>query len=225
MHQIIVPYRADPHRDRLLSFTARWRDAVGQTVLAPSPDGPFNRAAALNRAARDLLHAGADVLVIADGDVDIAPVQVKEAIGHALVTGCLTLAFDAYVGFHEVATERILGGEPIGHMVRPSTRRTHESSCVVIPRDVWDRVGGFDERFQGWGQEDVAFVHSVRLLAGPIERTRGPVYHLWHPKAAEKNRLDPLWVANQRLGRRYREARTPQAMQALVDERSVDAGN
>jgi hypothetical protein len=56
------------------------------------------------------------------------------------------------------------------------------SCCIVIPRAVWDDLGGFDERFRGWGFEDMALQSIVVGLYGH-ERIAGDVYHLWHPIA------------------------------------------
>jgi hypothetical protein len=80
------------------------------------------------------------------------------------------------------------------------------SCCFVVPRAVWDNLGGFDERFKGWGWEDMAFQSVVCGLYGH-ERLDGDVWHLWHPRAEERIRrgtpLHPAYVANRMLGRRY----------------------
>ena len=51
----------------------------------------------------------------------------------------------------------------------PWVRRTYEhqhSSVVVIPRPLYDDIGGFDEGFRGWGLEDTAFAIAVETLTG-----------------------------------------------------------
>ena len=54
---ILVPYRSDgDRRDQLWDFTRNWlqRHHPDYPIyLGPSPDGPFNRSAAINQAARD----------------------------------------------------------------------------------------------------------------------------------------------------------------------------
>lgn len=50
--------------------------------------------------------------------------------------------------------------------------------------DDFDRVGGFDESFVGWGLEDTEF--AVRLVAQGVRIRSGRfatnVFHLWHPE-------------------------------------------
>ena len=53
-----------------------------------------------------------------------------------------------------------------------------------IWRDDFERVGGFDERFESWGGEDTDLV--LRLLDTGVRRLTlqhaDPVLHLWHPR-------------------------------------------
>lgn len=56
------------------------------------------------------------------------------------------------------------------------------SCCFAIPRPGWDRLGGFDERFRGWGFEDMAFQSASVGLIGH-ERVEGDLFHLWHPRS------------------------------------------
>jgi hypothetical protein len=99
--------------------------------------------------------------------------------------------------------------------------RHHQSSVVVIPRKVFEETEGFDEMFVGWGQDDVSFAQTTRVLHGEPLRTPGVVYHLWHEVAPEKDPDSPLWQANQRRGFRYREARTREAIEELMWERRI----
>lgn len=158
--------------------------------------------------------------VVIDADVLADPSQVAAAARHALESGRVTLGFEMYVGLNPSMTERVLKGWD-GDWNRGAVRRSrqHESSIVAIPRDVWDRLKGFDTRFVGWGQEDVAFAQSARVLTGGIDRVSGEVYHLWHYPSRERARTTPTYRTNQELGIRYRAARDPEAVEALLGER------
>jgi predicted glycosyltransferase involved in capsule biosynthesis len=57
-----------------------------------------------------------------------------------------------------------------------------------VPRNIFEQVGGFDEKFVGWGGEDNAFWHSCKIVSGEPLRIDGFVYHLWHEKADKSNR-------------------------------------
>jgi GT2 family glycosyltransferase len=79
------------------------------------------------------------------------------------------------------------------------------SGCFITPRDVWDRVGGYDERFTGWSHEDAAFL----LAAGVIDRLSGPMYHFWHRSSAYSHPIPEFY---------YREYASRPLEQYLVDE-------
>ena len=56
---------------------------------------------------------------------------------------------------------------------------------TMILKDTYDDIGGHDERFQGWGGEDLEFLerlHTRKLFRGGFM----PAIHLWHPPAAKK---------------------------------------
>lgn len=60
---------------------------------------------------------------------------------------------------------------------------------MLAPREAINAVGGFDERYTGWGFEDSDLV--VRLMRHGLHIRRGPadtaVLHLWHPDNPRDN--------------------------------------
>ena len=57
--------------------------------------------------------------------------------------------------------------------------------ATVIRRETYFEIGGHDERFEGWGGEDVEFLDRLRtrkLYPGSFL----PAIHLWHPPAPQK---------------------------------------
>ncbi len=60
---------------------------------------------------------------------------------------------------------------------------------MLAPRSAIDAVGGFDERYEGWGYEDSDLV--IRLIRRGLHIRRGPadtaVLHLWHPDNPRDN--------------------------------------
>ena len=53
----------------------------------------------------------------------------------------------------------------------------------AIRRDAFAALGGFDERFVGWGGEDDAMTIKVeRTRLATCELDPGPAWHLWHPR-------------------------------------------
>ena len=48
----------------------------------------------------------------------------------------------------------------------------------IIPRKNFEEVGGFDNRFEGWGGGDNAFGYAIDTLCGPYKRMHSNIFHL-----------------------------------------------
>lgn len=219
----LVPRRNDNgHRDRLWAWCRqRWERYFPDIPIYEGhhDEGPFNRAAAVNTAA-DLGDADGrwDVGIVIDSDVFLKVSQVRAAIDKAVETGKVTWAHRRWREFHEAWTERTLkdstdfGPELDSTDLDILVERTNPiswSCCIAIPRGVWDDIGGFDERFRGWGFEDMAFQSLIVGLYG-YERIEGDVLNLWHPRSPERivkglprTTASKAYIVNARLGRRY----------------------
>lgn len=202
--RLVVPRRADGgERDRLWAFCRAYWERIFPTwdiVEGHHDDGPFNRSAAINSGA-----AGRwDVAVILDGDVILDPELVAAGVDRVASTGRAVLPFKHRHRLKAVGTERILDG------FQGSWQRWLEgrdgawfvSGCVIVPRALWDRVGGFDERFEGWGGEDDAFHAACRALAG-VDRLDGAMWHLHHTTSPWRDHRSALYRQAKALSDRY----------------------
>ena len=212
---VFVPRRSDGgHRDELWNFirVEYWASMFYRIIEGESPDGPFNRAAAINDAARKA--GNWDVAVVADGDAWVPEQNLDRAIMQARKTGKLVSALSEVYELDEDTSRHVTscGFHALDHTraerVRVRDLET-QSLCVVVPRPLFEAVHGFDERFVGWGGEDNAFWRACEIVGGTPERISGPAYHLWHPSGAPTNKAqDPLYRANWDLWTKYRKART-----------------
>lgn len=215
MTVVAVPYRPQPWRDELWNhLKTRYWPRTGLTpIVGEHTDGPFNRSQAINTA----LTGPWEVAVIADSDTWVPEPQLREAIKTARRTETLCSALTSVVELSEDCTRAILSGDmdflDIGVDKIRSRELETQSSMIVVPRTLWDAVGGMDERFTGWGGEDNAFWRACALIGGKPHRIHGHAYHLWHPTA--KNPTDPTYRANLRLWRKYETCRTPNQIKRL----------
>lgn len=242
---VLVPLRTSPstlegqHRARLWDICAEWWEEyfpdADITIMADVDDEyadspfppPFNRAAAINRAAAAA--EGADIFIIADADIipDIRPleeaiasIQLAPVSYPALVVPyncvrhlnvpftnhCLNTGF-----FHRTYTE---------FAANTAHTSTSFGGVNVISRAAFERVGGFDSRFVGWGAEDDAFKWSLEILVGKTEVIPGCITHFWHPTTSrESDQRDGNYERNLELLGRYWEADNPTAMYNLIAER------
>lgn len=204
---ILVPRRADNgHRDRLWLFCKEYWSGLGYPIYEGDHlEGPFNRSAGVNLAAR--LAGDWDTALVIDADVIVDLHNVEQGIVLAEHTGRQVFPFRDYRALNNAGALKVMEGFKGGWMPYvKQTFRDNRSACFAIPRTCWDRIGGFDERFVGWGYEDVAFSYATSAAAGNYLRLSGDLWHLWHPKNPENNHQSKLYLANRDLCSRYIEA-------------------
>lgn len=218
--RIIVPRLADRgERDRLWAYCRRhWQTELPALEIFEGHhegDGPFNRSAAINRAAE----GDWDFAVILDSDTILDAEQVIAGIEDAEETGCLVLPYKLRNMLSKAGTRRILGGYRGSWESMIANRESNRvSCCVIVPRALWDAVGGFDERFEGWGGEDEAF-HLACAALGGVRRLDGANWHLHHAASPHNNTGSPLHRQALRLTQRYEAAaRSEFEMRRLLAE-------
>lgn len=212
---ILVPFRGgDIWRDRSWAFASASWATFGFPIVTGDKPGRFNRSAARNEAARK---AGAwDVAIIVDADTVVRDTKpVRAAIELAQETGRVILPHDRYRPLSAAATGGLLMGQ--GRWAGTPSRRGAPGGVVVVPRTAWDRIGGYEERLDGWGGEDVVFTYCAAALAG-LDRLPGDIWHLWHPQDPTRRRY--IKQHGGPLMARYRLVKTdPVALAAIIAER------
>jgi hypothetical protein len=237
---VCVPFRrSDRHRGQLWDYVHGHleRCDLDMLIIADRAGEGFHRAGSRNDAAEIAIAAGADVLLFHDADM-----VLRDAAAYHTLTKAATDAPGMVVGFDTfhylglAATRRALdGADP---WTEPRYHRTFRGPADWVPSpygqptswlpncwvpfggitamrtDVWQSVGGMDERFHGWGCEDVALEAAVSALHGMTWRVAQPTIHMWHTwqgKTANPEN-NPLWE-------RYGQVRGDQvAMRALLTE-------
>jgi GT2 family glycosyltransferase len=172
--------------------TPRWRETVltyADEWLFAFSDRPFNKSWATNCG---VLRAGRQApylcLVDADALVDRDFVRrnterFRRAGAGAFMCFRDLLYMDAPASAAAVR-ERCLEGKPEAGAERLRWFAVQRSPglCVWLRRDVFDTVGGMDERFEGWGREDIDFVLRVQL-ATAFDQYDDRMLHMYHPSS------------------------------------------
>lgn len=215
---VVVPFRPDPHREAAWRYV---RDCYPRQweVTAADCAGPWAKGRAVANA---LEAATGDVLVIADADLIVRPDDLRAAVV-ALERAAWVIPHRYVFRLNERATARVLAGglDPFAPLPRWSLARAPRvgppgGGFVVVRRADFERAGGIDPRFVGWGGEDISLARALDTLAGAHVRLEADAFHLWHkPMVREPgNRASP---ASERLAALYLEADgKPDAMRAVI---------
>jgi hypothetical protein len=193
---ILVPRREDHgRRDELWHFTKTWlakHHPEFKIFEGGAPEGPFNRGAALNAAAKA---AGDwDVAIVHDGDNIVSPAKLIEAVDRAVSTQLTHIAHDTYMYLDRESSDSLLASpdgpwwprpqiDDLNRGYAPYLIHKHVSGVVVVPRSVWDATDGFVE-LTGWGSEDSLHIVLCNAFGGGVRWLSGTALHLWHEHAA-----------------------------------------
>jgi len=182
-----------------------------RTLFAYNP-AAFNKSWGLNLGAR---HAQSAWLLFTDADL-----IVGEALRAALTqTASGVQAVKPYrrlVDLTPAQSERVRGGDwdfvpdPVPGSAPDreglGERLAFAGGMILLARGAFLALGGWDERFRGWGGEDDALSYRLERARLPaIELDLRPAVHLHHARPAASPQAQPHYAGNLDLLRRYRE--------------------
>jgi hypothetical protein len=176
---ILVPWRpGEERREFNWRVTRPYLERFGWELFLGDRPGPWARAAAVNAAARA---AGDwDVALIADADTipEEAPVRrAAEIVGDGAIR-----PHDRLWSLNASQSVQLSMTGPERVELR-KTRLFPGGGLLVVSRTAWETVGGYDERFIGWGHED-SDLHTRLLVDASWDRIPGQAWHLWHKREA-----------------------------------------
>lgn len=212
---VIVPWRPAPTREAAFEVLLDWYarhlpEFVIETV--DTDDEVFVLAACRNRGIA--AHDPDEVVVVCDADTLPEPEPLRAAVAAARTSGLVHLPYTQYRWLGRRGDAQLRSGLPAHHCDHEIVIGACSGVYVTTPR-TWERHGGQDERFRGWGFEDAAWnlAHRALLGASPV-RHEGNVYALHH---AAEMRAGARYEANAAHMERYRATEDdPAGMAQLV---------
>ena len=230
---LLVPFCGDGgQREKVWEWLqAYWEHELpgAEIVMGSNDHVPFSKTTAVNQA---FSNSRGNVVVILDADCYLPG---------SVITGCAKriraaqrrgkkLWFIPYRHFYRMtaeATADVLKGspsDPLRISDPPPPWMIEETSngssyghwfgalVQIMPREAFEAAGEMDERFCGWGAEDISFMMAVDTLYVKHRTTSNGVLHLWHPHQGTES-FDRMWEGqaepggNNPLASRYGDAR------------------
>jgi hypothetical protein len=184
-----------PFGSRSHELTATFVEQVGLSV-----DGRYPLARARNVGAARALAEGADLLVFLDVDCLAGPrllsgyseaaVQISDTEEIALFAGPVAYLPPLPPGFTNYPTDMLATARP--HPARPAPPpgvveegndlTLFWSLSFAVTATDWERIGGFDEQYDGYGAEDTDFAQRAAGQGARLWWVGDAfAHHQWHP--------------------------------------------
>ena len=224
---VLIPWKStDEHRENIFTWILdRYRRLLPelQICIGTNVDSPFNRSAARNDAFSKAKHMN---LLVADADTILQVGAIIEAYDRLLENRkqwFVLYGDQDYYNLRQKETQEILSGRSDARIYAP-TQWDHKlkstAGGILVPREAWNTVGGYDQKFRGWGGEDNAFQLILDTLWSPYKRIQGFAAHLWHERGVG-DFTNPEWPYNKKLLDEYiRASKNPIRMKKYLHERS-----
>jgi hypothetical protein len=186
-------------------LVSRFPPSFLQSILLPKT-GPFERSATINLG---VATASTEVIVLHDGDIMV--VSGFRQVVHQFASSVYEAAWPLLMTFYlnEDETGRLPGEMP---RLAMSCCRELESISILIRKAAFERLGGFDEGFLGWGSEDNEFYdRAATLNVCPRRQLFG--LHAWHsllhkePLQAARNKQRLMALRQLPFHERMRQAK------------------
>ncbi|MGI5530385.1 glycosyltransferase family 2 protein [Streptomyces syringium] len=181
-HHVTVVETDDRPRSR-----ARLEPLVDRYVFAENP-GLFNKSWAVNVGARTVPDS-VPYLCVLDADILVDRSFVRRNVDR-IATGAhgTHLPFRWSLSLDEPSSLRAIHARTAAGLpdvpestLRGLLLREPPGGCVWVRTEVFHGVGGFDERYEGWGGEDDDVIARLTAAAGVV-RFEDPLLHLNHPR-------------------------------------------
>lgn len=203
---VVIPWRET--ESRILGFNniIKYYDSVLDSPTIFTTDSKseiFNLAASRNLGMKQAFDQGFEAVVLSDADIFVSADVLIESINHSLEHGVIVNPYNLLIELTKTGTEMFFNKEKkclLNYSWKTDTPKFVDgniSSLVpcaginIVPKSVWDIIGGFDENFVGWGYEDMAYLTSYIKHFNNIYRfEEGIAISLFHEKEWKMNSKD-----------------------------------
>lgn len=231
MLSVIIPYQDSgcEFRDSNLEFTKKYLAQNLECdheliICSHEPALYFNRSLAINNGFKQ---STGEVIMVCDSDILCEKDSLQKSIQHIQNKKYkLVFPFTNIVYLNPMASSNIKYRDVPVNFNPPNKDIARQTVYAVggsffCEREFYKKTRGHDERFKGWGSEDVCFFYAMIKVFGErcYVRTTYSALHLYHPSS---NKMDDQHKkVSIDLYNRYRDAKfkdTSKEMIELIEE-------
>lgn len=186
----LVPWRGgNDYREWCWDVCRPYVEELGYPLFAGDAPGPWSRAQAVNNIANE---AGKwDVALINDADTVLEEGAVRRTVAWVKDTRGAARPHDWRWMLNPQGTIYFAQTGPHTPNAKHLGRMYGGGGALIVHREAWERVGGFDDSFIGWGHEDSA-LNIALLREASYDRLPGEAWHLWHPTDDNKPNVNSV---------------------------------
>lgn len=212
---IIIPYKEnDNFRKNNFNYVRnRYEELFPEAEIIigndTSKEAEFCRSHSINDGVK---RSHGDILLISDGDVIIRKEAVRMA-SDLLFESPFIIPWGKCYDLNRKISRRIIKGKKntenemqqayneIRNIIPGESTYGDKvaGGCQVITKNLFNKIGGYSEKFKKWGWEDTDFCYRIKKEIGdyyilPDEN----IYHLFHPRPMPNNENKKLFEKNKR---------------------------
>jgi len=178
-YSIVIPYKkSDVQRDLNLQFLLNEYKKMFNFEIIISQDN--NKDLNVSRLRNlGVKQAQGEYIILLDADLYVPKKMILDGIKLIKKQPYVISKKNSVNDLGVIDTRNLIKKNILPQNIPLSLRTT--VAFMIISKKIYNKVGGYDERFKNWGGEDNAFIHTLRMHCPQIERVEGKIYHLWHP--------------------------------------------
>lgn len=183
---IVIPWRPEPSRVVAFNFVVSfYRNYFPDMKLYISDckSEPWIAAEARNLGTEAAIADNCDVIVAADADHIVRKKAFKKAILMSHKLQIATQPFYRHFKLNESLTNKLMKNTISRKEIRKKAEYSDRvpGGVLIYTPDVFETLNGFDERFDGYGGEDVGFNVAHKTIYGvELLRIDSEGLSLWH---------------------------------------------
>lgn len=192
---LVIPWRPQPTRIYAFKATvSRYSNQLpGVNIYyGDTDDEIFNVSGSRNRGCMEAISDGCDILIVSDADIFLEPYPLHKSIEKAASENIVSLPFTDIMFLSQMESSALITGEETLYSIRQKPGITvfyyQIGGVFVLSAATFKILNGWDERFEGWGFEDLAMNEAHKAILGKdYHRSHGISGSLYHDDRDKSN--------------------------------------